>query len=56
MDITPGGVFGEITLLFDKTSTYTIKTVSEIECLVISYTDLRRDFKRLLWGMVSFFE
>lgn len=56
MDLTPGIVFGEITLLFNKPSTYSVKTTTEIECLVITYVDLKRDFKRLLYGMVPFFE
>lgn len=56
MSIEVGAMFGEDSLIFDRTNNYTIKAVTPITCLVIKFEDLKREFKRLMPSLQSFFE
>jgi CRP-like cAMP-binding protein len=56
MNIEAGGIFGEEGLIFDSENTYTIKAITPVVILSITYNDLRREFKRLLPYLGDFFE
>lgn len=56
MSIEPGGMFGENGLIFNSENTYSIRSVTPVTCLVISYNDLKKEFKRLLPSLGEFFK
>jgi CRP-like cAMP-binding protein len=55
MNIEAGGIFGEEGLFFDTENTYSIRAISPVVILCITYNDLKREFKRLLPTLGEFF-
>lgn len=55
MNIESGGIFGEEGLIFDSPNTYTIRAITPVVILAITYNDLKREFKRLLPSLGDFF-
>ena len=55
MNIEAGGIFGEDGICFDNPNNYSIKAMSKVTCLAITYDNLRREFKRLLPSLTQFF-
>jgi CRP-like cAMP-binding protein len=56
MTIEQGALFGEDALIFDRPNNYTLKATTPITVLSIKYEDIKRDFKRLIPGLQSFFQ
>ncbi|CDW91816.1 camp-dependent protein kinase regulatory [Stylonychia lemnae] len=54
MNIETCGIFGEESLIFDSESTYTIKSITPVTMVYITYNDLKREFKRLLPSLGEF--
>lgn len=55
MNIESGGIFGEEGLIFDSDNSYSIRALTPVVILSITYADLRREFKRLLPSLGDFF-
>lgn len=55
MNIEKGGIFGEEGLIFESPNSYSIRAISPVVLLVITYADLKREFKRLLPSLGEFF-
>lgn len=56
LNIEAGSIFGENGLIFDEENSYTIRAMTPVVVLAITYNDLRREFKRLLPGLCDFFQ
>jgi len=54
MNIESGGIFGEESLVFDTENTYSIKAITPLTLIYITYNDLKREFKRLLPSLAEF--
>lgn len=48
MTLEPGGIFGEEGLIFDSLNSYSVMANTPVVLLSISYSDLKREFKRLV--------
>jgi len=48
-------MFGEEALIFNLPNSYSIIAYTPVICHMITYTDLKRDFKRLLSPLADFF-
>lgn len=55
MNIETGGVFGEEGLIFDSENSYSIRAITPVVILSITYNDLRREFKRILPSLSEFY-
>lgn len=56
LNIEAGSIFGEEGLTFDSENSYTIRAITPVVVLAITYNDLRREFKRLLPSLCDFFQ
>ena len=54
MNIEAGSMFGEEGLIFDTENSYSIRAITPVVILSITYNDLRREFKRILPGLGEF--
>lgn len=48
-------MFGEEFLIFNLPNSYSIMAHTQVTCLMITYNDFKRDFKRLLSPLADFF-
>ena len=55
MNIEKGGIFGEEGLIFESPNSYSIRAITPVVLLAITYADLKREFKRLLPSLSDFF-
>mmetsp|Transcript_6793 Transcript_6793/g.6027 ORF Transcript_6793/g.6027 Transcript_6793/m.6027 type:complete len:223 (+) Transcript_6793:104-772(+) len=57
MDIGEGELFGEDLICFNVENQYTVKAIStQVTCLVITYSQLMKEYRRLISGLIEFFE
>lgn len=54
MNIETGGMFGEEGLIFESPNSYSIRAITPVVLITITYAELKREFKRLLPGLAEF--